>query len=87
MLHVGLDLSRRRLDVCALSERGELVEELAAAPPRPYEQSPDGSRHPPTNRGRAAARPLLLRASARSGVREPCIGYVGSGSCGRASNV
>src|SRR5438034_2608380 len=32
MLHVGLDLSRRRLDVCVLSGEGELVEELAAPP-------------------------------------------------------
>jgi transposase len=32
MLHVGLDLSRRRLDVCVLSSEGELVEELAAPP-------------------------------------------------------
>ncbi len=32
MLHVGLDLSRRRLDVCVLDERGELVEETAAPP-------------------------------------------------------
>jgi transposase len=32
MLHVGLDLSRRRLEVCVLSDEGELVEELAAAP-------------------------------------------------------
>ena len=30
MLHAGLDLSRRRLDVCVLSDAGELVEELAA---------------------------------------------------------
>jgi transposase len=30
MLHVGLDLSRRRLDVCVLCDEGELVEELAA---------------------------------------------------------
>jgi hypothetical protein len=28
MLHAGLDLSRDRLDVCLLSERGELVEEF-----------------------------------------------------------
>jgi hypothetical protein len=34
MLHVGLDLSRRRLDVCVLSDEGELVEELAAPPAR-----------------------------------------------------
>ncbi len=32
MLHAGLDLSRKRLDVCLLSEHGELVERLAAPP-------------------------------------------------------
>jgi hypothetical protein len=32
MLHVGLDLSRRRLDVCLLDEAGELVAQTAAAP-------------------------------------------------------
>jgi transposase len=32
MLHTGLDLSRKRLDVCLLSDQGELVEELAAFP-------------------------------------------------------
>ena len=32
MLHAGLDLSRKRLDVCLLSEQGELVDELAAVP-------------------------------------------------------
>jgi Transposase len=32
MLHVGLDLSRRRLDVCVLSDEGELLEEVAAPP-------------------------------------------------------
>jgi transposase len=30
VLHVGLDLSRRRVDVCVLSEAGELVDEFAA---------------------------------------------------------
>ena len=30
MLHAGLDLSRRRLDVCLLDEHGELVAETAA---------------------------------------------------------
>ncbi len=30
MLHVGLDLSRKRVDVCLISDQGELVEELAA---------------------------------------------------------
>jgi hypothetical protein len=32
MLHAGLDLSRRRLDVCLFDERGELVGEMAAPP-------------------------------------------------------
>ena len=32
MLHAGLDLSRKRLDVCLLSDQGELIEELAAFP-------------------------------------------------------
>ena len=32
MLHAGLDLSRRRLDLCVISELGELVEEIAAPP-------------------------------------------------------
>ena len=32
MLHVGLDLSRRRLDVCLLDERGGLVAESAVPP-------------------------------------------------------
>jgi transposase len=34
MLHAGLDLSRRRLDVCLISDPGELVEEFAAPPDR-----------------------------------------------------
>jgi transposase len=32
MLHAGLDLSRKRLDVCLLSDQGELFEELTAFP-------------------------------------------------------
>ena len=32
MLHAGLDLSRKRLDVCLLSDQGELAEELTAFP-------------------------------------------------------
>src|SRR4051812_23435330 len=32
MLHAGLDLSRRRLDVCLLSDHGELVAETAVPP-------------------------------------------------------
>ena len=34
MLHAGLDLSRKRIDVCLLSDLGELVEELACPPDR-----------------------------------------------------
>ena len=30
MLHVGLNLSRKRVDVCLISDQGELVDELAA---------------------------------------------------------
>jgi transposase len=39
MLHAGLDLSRRRLDVCLVDDAGELVARLAAAP------DADGLRH------------------------------------------
>jgi transposase len=32
MLHAGLDLSRRKVDVCLLSEAGEIVDERASPP-------------------------------------------------------
>ena len=32
MLHAGLDLSRRRLDVCLIGDEGEVVGEFAVAP-------------------------------------------------------
>jgi predicted NBD/HSP70 family sugar kinase len=32
MLHVGLDLSRRRLDICLLDEHGEVLVETAVPP-------------------------------------------------------
>jgi hypothetical protein len=32
MLHVGLDLSRRKVDVCLLSEDGEHLDQLAFRP-------------------------------------------------------
>ncbi len=32
MLHAGLDLSRRRLDVCLLSDHGEVVDQIATPP-------------------------------------------------------
>ena len=34
MLHAGLDLSRKKLDVCLLSDRGEHLDQLAVAPER-----------------------------------------------------
>jgi transposase len=34
MLHVGLDLSRRRVDVCLISDQGELIDRLTATPDR-----------------------------------------------------
>ena len=30
MLHVGLDLSRRRVDVCVLTDHGEVIAQTAA---------------------------------------------------------
>ena len=39
MLHAGLDLSRRRLDVCLVDDAGERVAQAAAAP------DTDGLRH------------------------------------------
>jgi hypothetical protein len=30
MLHVGLDLSRRRVDVCLISDQGEIVDHFRA---------------------------------------------------------
>ena len=32
MLHAGLDLSRRKIDVCLLSPAGEIVDEWASPP-------------------------------------------------------
>jgi hypothetical protein len=32
MLHAGLDLSRKKLDVCLLSNLGEHLDQLAVAP-------------------------------------------------------
>jgi hypothetical protein len=32
MLHAGLDVSRRKIDVCVMSGAGEIVDELASPP-------------------------------------------------------
>jgi transposase len=34
VLHAGLDLSRKRIDVCLISVQGELIDRLAATPDR-----------------------------------------------------
>ena len=34
MLHVGLDLSRKRIDVCLISDQGELIDRFTAVPDR-----------------------------------------------------
>ena len=34
MLHVGLDLSRKRIDVCLISDQGELIDRFTAIPDR-----------------------------------------------------
>ena len=34
MLHVGLDLSRKRIDVCLISDQGELTDRFTATPNR-----------------------------------------------------
>ena len=34
MLHVGLDLGRKRIEVCLISDQGELVDRFAAIPDR-----------------------------------------------------
>ena len=42
MLHAGLDLSRRKVDVCLLSSRGEIVDETAVAAGRRWAAWPRG---------------------------------------------
>jgi len=32
MLHAGLDLSRRKIDICLLSKAGDLIDQLVTAP-------------------------------------------------------
>ena len=34
MLHVGLDLSRKRVEVCLISDQGELIDRFTATPDR-----------------------------------------------------
>jgi len=34
VLHVGLDLSRKRIDVCLISDQGELIDRFTAIPDR-----------------------------------------------------
>jgi len=34
VLHVGLDLSRKQVEVCLISDQGELIDRFAAIPDR-----------------------------------------------------
>src|SRR5947209_2037138 len=66
MLHVGLDLSRKRVDVCLISDQGELVDELAA----PFDE--DGLCHlpdPQVRRERELARFRLHLVRHRSSLK------------------
>jgi hypothetical protein len=56
MLYAGLNLCRKRVDVCVLDVDGVIVAELAAPPDRPTAQD-----HVPRRprRGRAAPRRVL----------------------------
>jgi hypothetical protein len=40
MSHAGLDLSRKRLDVCLLSDHAEVVEEFGAPPDTEFSAPP-----------------------------------------------
>ena len=67
MLHAGLDLSRKRLDVCLLSEHGELVEEFSAPP------DADGLRGLVRHVGQhgVPSRRLTIAARTRASTRSP----------------
>jgi transposase len=60
MLHAGLDLSRRRLDVCLVNESGEVVEHTAAPP------DADGLRH---LTGRLQGQPVRAVIESMTGAR------------------
>jgi transposase len=60
MLHAGLDLSRRRLDVCLIDDHGELVEQTAAPP------DADGLRH---LAARLRGRPVRAVIESMTGAR------------------
>ena len=60
MLHAGLDLSRRRLDVCLIDDAGEVVEHTAAPP------DADGLRH---LAGRLRGQPVRAVIESMTGAR------------------
>jgi transposase len=60
MLHAGLDLSRRRLDVCLIDDVGEVVEHTAAPP------DADGLRH---LAGRLRGQPVRAVIESMTGAR------------------
>src|SRR5438477_354683 len=63
MLHVGLDLSRKRLDVCVISDHGELIDELAA----PFDE--DGLRRLTERVAAKHAGPVLAVVESMNGAR------------------
>jgi hypothetical protein len=91
MLHAGLDLSRKRLDVCLVDDHAEVVEEFAAPPDvdgvGAFIQTGQAARvyswiRPPSRSRRLTA---LLGVGATS-VRAGCSGLGGLSSrlrCGR----
>jgi transposase len=63
MLHVGLDLSRKRVDVCAISDEGELLDELAA----PFDE--DGLRRLTERVAAKGAGPVRAVVESMNGAR------------------
>ena len=77
MLHAGLDLSRKRLDVCLIDEHGELIAETAvpadadglkarASPSRPRSSAPR-----PSATSRAPCERTMTCAPGVRGERQP----------------
>ena len=63
MLHVGLDLSRKQVEVCLISDHGQLIDRFTATPDRDglYGLAPGGGvrRACPRRAGRAVGAVLI----------------------------
>ena len=79
MLHVGLDLSRKQVEVCLISDQGELIDRFTATPDRDglyglagrvavYGEPVRGVRLGPLERCSSLYR-LITRSSRRRGDR------------------